>query len=140
MWVWSTLTLSIRERPKRIFKQKTMAVRISLRNFHPLSLSVIDFSAAAHTFFVRVARPDGLGEKEGFLRIRTVPAVIVDGREISLTFERGTRTFPYFEVPSIPMVVGIRGLNLTPRIKRPNADAVWEFEDAGARSSWVFFS
>ncbi|GBM59747.1 hypothetical protein AVEN_110020-1 [Araneus ventricosus] len=66
------LALSIWECPKRLFKQKTLAVRISLRNFHPLSLSVIDFSPAAHTSFVRVVRPEGLGEKEGFLRIRTV--------------------------------------------------------------------
>ncbi|GBM52710.1 hypothetical protein AVEN_204695-1 [Araneus ventricosus] len=38
------LTLSMRERPKRLFKQKTAAVRndrTTLRNFHPLSLSVI---------------------------------------------------------------------------------------------------
>ncbi|GBM69626.1 hypothetical protein AVEN_151304-1 [Araneus ventricosus] len=109
------LTLSIRERPKRLFKQNTMAVRISLRNFQPLSLSVIDFSPDARIFFVRVARPDGLGEKEGFLRIRSVPAVIVvfeEGRGISLMFERGTRMFPYFEATSIPMVLGIRGLML----------------------------
>ncbi|GBN44767.1 hypothetical protein AVEN_91039-1 [Araneus ventricosus] len=72
------LTLSIREHPKHLFKQKTMAirnVRISLRNFHLLSLNVLDFSPAARAFFVSVARPDGSGEKGCFLRIRTVPAV-----------------------------------------------------------------
>ncbi|GBN52033.1 hypothetical protein AVEN_83758-1 [Araneus ventricosus] len=106
------LTLSIRKRPKRLFKQKTMAVRnirISLRNFHPLSLSAIGFSPAEHSFFIRVARPDGLEEKEGFLGIRTVPAVIVvfeEGRGISLIFERGTRTFPYFEVPLFQSGIG----------------------------------
>ncbi|GBN59691.1 hypothetical protein AVEN_26110-1 [Araneus ventricosus] len=42
----------------------------------PLSLTVIDFSPTERAFFVRVARPDGLGEKEGFIRIRTVPAVL----------------------------------------------------------------
>ncbi|GBN09229.1 hypothetical protein AVEN_258003-1 [Araneus ventricosus] len=70
----------MRERLKRLLKQKTMAVRnvrISLRNFHPLSLSMMDFSTSGHTFFVRVARPNGLGEKEDFLRIRSVPAVNV---------------------------------------------------------------
>ncbi|GBN62702.1 hypothetical protein AVEN_45360-1 [Araneus ventricosus] len=71
------LTLSIQQRSKRLFQQKTLAVRISLRNFNPFSLSVIGFSPAAHTFFVRVARPYGLWEKEGFRKIRTVPAVIV---------------------------------------------------------------
>ncbi|GBM93539.1 hypothetical protein AVEN_41609-1 [Araneus ventricosus] len=71
----NSLTLLIRERPKRLSKQKTIAV--ALRKFHPLSLSVIDFSPAARAFFVRVVRPDGLGEKGNFLRIRTVPAVIV---------------------------------------------------------------
>ncbi|GBO42706.1 hypothetical protein AVEN_202992-1 [Araneus ventricosus] len=101
----NNLTLSIRERPKRVFRQKTMAARnfrISLRNFLPLSLSVIDFSSAARTFFVRVVRPDGMGEKQCFLRIRTVQAVLVafeEGKGISHIFERGTKTFPYFEVP-----------------------------------------
>ncbi|GBN23285.1 hypothetical protein AVEN_257829-1 [Araneus ventricosus] len=55
-------------------------------------------------FFVRVSRPDQLGEKEGFLRIRTVPPVIVvfeDCWGISLIFERGTWTFPNFEIPLI---------------------------------------
>ncbi|GBM66540.1 hypothetical protein AVEN_179164-1 [Araneus ventricosus] len=83
-------TLSIRERPKRLFKQKTMAVRISLRKIHPLSLSVIDFSLAARAFFVRVVRPDGLGEKGDFLRIRTVPAAIVvfeEGSEFPLSLK-----------------------------------------------------
>ncbi|GBN88456.1 hypothetical protein AVEN_254537-1 [Araneus ventricosus] len=66
--------------------------------FQPLSLSEIDFSPAARTFFVRFARPYGLGEKEGFLRIKTVPAVIVvfeDAREISFIFERGTRILKF---------------------------------------------
>ncbi|GBN99753.1 hypothetical protein AVEN_29397-1 [Araneus ventricosus] len=87
------LALSIRERPKRLFKQKTVAVRngrISLRKFQPLSLSVIDFSPAARAFFVRVVRPDGLGEKGDFLRIRTVPAVIEvskGGGEFPLPFK-----------------------------------------------------
>ncbi|GBO01188.1 hypothetical protein AVEN_10593-1, partial [Araneus ventricosus] len=52
-------------------------VRISLRNFHRLSLSVIDFSPAARAFFVRVAHPNGMGEKGWFLGIRTVSGVIV---------------------------------------------------------------
>ncbi|GBM80197.1 hypothetical protein AVEN_141660-1 [Araneus ventricosus] len=87
---------------QRSLQAKEMAIRISLRSFHPLSLSVIDFSPTAHAFFLRVDHPDGLKAKKGFLRIRTVPAVIVvfeEGRGISLIFKRGTRTFPYFEVP-----------------------------------------
>ncbi|GBM50718.1 hypothetical protein AVEN_111027-1 [Araneus ventricosus] len=78
----ASLTLSIRELPKRLSKQKTMAVRISLRKFHPLSFSVIDFSPATRAFFFKVVCLDGLGKKRDFLRIRTVPAVIV-------VFERG---------------------------------------------------
>ncbi|GBN68467.1 hypothetical protein AVEN_214059-1 [Araneus ventricosus] len=35
--------------------------------FPSLSLSVIDFSPAAHTFFVIVARPDELGKRRVFL-------------------------------------------------------------------------
>ncbi|GBN56986.1 hypothetical protein AVEN_58955-1 [Araneus ventricosus] len=85
------LTLSIRERPKRLFKQKTMAVRnvrISLRKFHPLSLSGFDFSSAARGFFSRVGRPHGLVEKGYFLR--AVPAVIVvsdEGGEFTLSLK-----------------------------------------------------
>ncbi|GBO30042.1 hypothetical protein AVEN_231469-1 [Araneus ventricosus] len=64
----------------RPFKQKTTTVpkgRLSLWNFFPLSLSVIDFPPAERAFFVRVARPDVFGEKGSFLSIRTMPAVIV---------------------------------------------------------------
>ncbi|GBM67096.1 hypothetical protein AVEN_67598-1 [Araneus ventricosus] len=65
-------------------------VRISLLTFHPLSLSVIDFSPAARSFLFRVARPDKLREKGG-LRIRIVPAVIVvsdgGGGEFSLSLK-----------------------------------------------------
>ncbi|GBN14145.1 hypothetical protein AVEN_222020-1 [Araneus ventricosus] len=46
--------------------------RISLRRFHHLLLSVIDFSPSARAFFVRM----------GFLRIWTVPAVSVVLRRI----------------------------------------------------------
>ncbi|GBN86850.1 hypothetical protein AVEN_127701-1 [Araneus ventricosus] len=52
-------------------------VLIQLRHLHTLSLSVIDFIPADSAFFFRVARPDGFGEKECFIRIRTVPAFIV---------------------------------------------------------------
>ncbi|GBN16108.1 hypothetical protein AVEN_177200-1 [Araneus ventricosus] len=44
--------------------------------FPPLSSSVIDFTTAARTFFVRVASPDVFGEEGSFLTIRTMPAVI----------------------------------------------------------------
>ncbi|GBO27766.1 hypothetical protein AVEN_81396-1 [Araneus ventricosus] len=74
------LTLSIRDRPIRPFKRKTIAVRnvrMSLWNFHPLSLSVIDFTPAARALFVRVACPDVLGEEGNYLTIRIMPAVIV---------------------------------------------------------------
>ncbi|GBN30744.1 hypothetical protein AVEN_166959-1 [Araneus ventricosus] len=71
-----SLTLSIRECPKRLFKQKTVTVRISRRNFHPLSLCGIDFTPAAR-FLFRVVHPTGLREKGVFLIIRTLPAVIV---------------------------------------------------------------
>ncbi|GBL84605.1 hypothetical protein AVEN_191070-1 [Araneus ventricosus] len=72
------LTLSIRDRPIRPFKQKTIAVRnVRMSNFHPLSLSVIDFTPAARVFFVRVAPPDVFGEEGSFPTIRTMPAVIV---------------------------------------------------------------
>ncbi|GBM95268.1 hypothetical protein AVEN_143142-1 [Araneus ventricosus] len=50
---------------------------MSLRKFHPLSLSVIDFTPAARAFFLRVAHPDVFGEERSFHRIRTVPVVIV---------------------------------------------------------------
>ncbi|GBN61947.1 hypothetical protein AVEN_44437-1 [Araneus ventricosus] len=84
-----------------------------MRNFHPLLLSVINFTPEALAFFVKAARPGGLGEKRGFLRIQTVPDVIV-------VFEvRGE--FPLslkedfwrsrFQDPYVPLVLGIRGLN-----------------------------
>ncbi|GBN40994.1 hypothetical protein AVEN_149380-1 [Araneus ventricosus] len=75
-----SLTLSIRYRPIRPFKQNTISVRneqMSLRNFHPLSLSVINFTPAVRAFCVRVAHPDVFGEEESFLTIQTMPAVIV---------------------------------------------------------------
>ncbi|GBM16539.1 hypothetical protein AVEN_148917-1 [Araneus ventricosus] len=71
------LTPSIQERPKRLFKQKTADIRISLSNFHPLSLNVLGSIPVARAFFVRVARTDGFGEKGGGLRILTTPAVIL---------------------------------------------------------------
>ncbi|GBN01937.1 hypothetical protein AVEN_124660-1 [Araneus ventricosus] len=71
--------------------------------FHPFSLSVIDFTPAKRRFFVIVARPDVFGEEgSSFLTIRTMPAVIVvseGGKGTFLIFDRGARTFPYFEVP-----------------------------------------
>ncbi|GBN31672.1 hypothetical protein AVEN_155371-1 [Araneus ventricosus] len=51
--------------------------RISYEISTFLELSVIDFTPAARAFFVIVACPDVFGEKGIFLRIRTVPAVIV---------------------------------------------------------------
>ncbi|GBN92246.1 hypothetical protein AVEN_86188-1 [Araneus ventricosus] len=54
--------------------------------FPPLLLSVMDFTPSESVFFVRVARPDEFGEEGSFLRIRTMPAVIV-------VFE-GEREFP----------------------------------------------
>ncbi|GBM39120.1 hypothetical protein AVEN_162639-1 [Araneus ventricosus] len=55
-------------------------VRISLRNFHPLSLSVIDFSPAAHTFFV------GWRKRRVFLEFRQC--------QLSLSFLRRGGEFP----------------------------------------------
>ncbi|GBN55083.1 hypothetical protein AVEN_207375-1 [Araneus ventricosus] len=80
------LALSIRDRPIRPFKQKTIAVRnvrMSFRNFHPLSLSEIDFTPAEHAFFLRVSRPNLFGEEGCFLKIRTMPAVIAVSEEES---------------------------------------------------------
>ncbi|GBO02809.1 hypothetical protein AVEN_92970-1 [Araneus ventricosus] len=85
----------------------------------PLSLSVIDFSFAAHTFFVKMARSAGLGEKEGFLRIRTVPAVVVvfeEGGEFPLSLKEELGHSRILR-SSIPMVLGIRGLVFSKIIK-----------------------
>ncbi|GBN70583.1 hypothetical protein AVEN_155932-1 [Araneus ventricosus] len=82
------LTLSMRDRPNRPFKQKTVDVRISLESFHPLSISMIDFTPAAHAFFVRVPRPEGFGELGwGFLEFGE--------RQLSLRFLGGEVNFPY---------------------------------------------
>ncbi|GBO20650.1 hypothetical protein AVEN_94597-1 [Araneus ventricosus] len=54
------------------------------------SLSVIDFTLVARAFFSRVALPDVFGEEGSFLRIRTVPAVIVifeEGSEFPLSWK-----------------------------------------------------
>ncbi|GBM11280.1 hypothetical protein AVEN_244650-1 [Araneus ventricosus] len=94
----------MRESSERPFMEKTAAVRIvqiSLKNFHPLSLSVIVFIPAVHTFLVRMARPDGFGEKGFVLRIRPLSSVIVvfEDREVNFPYhEIGARAFPYFQV------------------------------------------
>ncbi|GBN08746.1 hypothetical protein AVEN_64899-1 [Araneus ventricosus] len=60
--------------------------RISLGNFHPLSLRVIDFSPAEHTFFIRVVPTDGLGETRVFLEFGQC--------QLSLWFLRKGGEFP----------------------------------------------
>ncbi|GBL98381.1 hypothetical protein AVEN_187720-1 [Araneus ventricosus] len=51
-------------------------VRMSLWNFHPLSLSVIDFIPEVRFFFFRVARPDVFGE-EGEFSYNSEAAIVV---------------------------------------------------------------
>ncbi|GBM41492.1 hypothetical protein AVEN_229121-1 [Araneus ventricosus] len=81
--------------------------------FPPPFVIAVDFNPAARSFFVKVARSDGLGKNGGLLRIRTVPAINVvfeRGSEFSLSLKEELGRFRI--VRSLySNFLGIRGLN-----------------------------